>query len=263
MKDLKGKVCLVTGAARGVGFEISSLLLQNGCKVSLLDINKELGEQVTTKLQETHGESHCRFLKCDVANKAELEACFAATRSFFGGLDVVVNNAGIMPQPDSAKVFSVNVEAVYNATLLAFKHMGKDSGHSGGDVINVASMAGLYPMPDSPAYGASKHAVVGMTRNFGSDLHFNRHGVRVNCVCPSAVKTKMLDDLLKTLRDSEDTLGLAALYDKCSIEPTLVARGVVKLLEDDRNGAALICAPETDLQYHDFPELPSFRKDIA
>lgn len=257
MKDLKGKVCIVTGAARGVGLEISRLLLQNECKVCLLDIDKELGEKVTAKLQETHGESNCRFLKCDVTNKAELEACFDATRSTFGGLDVVVNNAGIMPQPDSAKVFSVNVEAVYNGTLLAFKHMGKDGGYKGGDVINVASMAGLYLMPDSPAYGASKYAVVGMTRNFGSDLHFNRHGVRVNCVCPSAVQTEMLDGLLENLRKSEDTMELAELYDKFSIQPSLVAQGVVKLLEDDRNGAALVCAPKMGLTYHDFPELPS------
>ncbi|XP_077530723.1 15-hydroxyprostaglandin dehydrogenase [NAD(+)]-like [Haemaphysalis longicornis] len=256
MKDLKGKVCLVTGAAGGVGLEISRLLLQNGCKVSLLDIDQELGEKVTTKLQETYGESHCRFLKCDVTNKAELEGCFDATRSFFGGLDVVVNNAGILPHPDSAKVFPVNVATVYNGTLLAFKHMGKDNGHKGGDVINVASMAGLYPMPDSPAYGASKHAVVGMTRNFGSDLHLNRHGVRVNCLCPSSVKTKMLDNLLENARKCKETLGLAELYEKMSIEPSLVAQGAIKVLEDDRNGAALVCAPKIGLKYHDFPQLP-------
>lgn len=256
MKDLKGKVCLVTGAAGGVGQEISRLLLQNGCKVSLLDISKELGEKVTTKLQETHGESHCRFLKCDVANKAELEGCFDATRSLFGGLDVVVNNAGILPQPDSAKVFPVNVEAVYNGILLAFKHMGKDNGHKGGHVINVSSMAGLYPMPDSPAYGASKHAVVGMTTNFGSDLQLKRHGVRVNCLCPGPIKTNMLHGHLENLRKSEDTVGLAAFYEKMSIQPSLVAQGVIKLLEDDRNGAALMCIYKIGLKYHEFQELP-------
>lgn len=257
MESLSGKVCLVTGAASGLGKEVARLLLEKGCMVSLLDLNAKSGEEVAAQLNEMQGGGRCLFLKCDVTKENELEECFIATRSVFGGLDIVVNSAGICTWPDSWKVFAVNAEAVYSSTLLAFKYMGRDCGYNGGHVINVSSAVAIYTRSNMPAYIASKYAVVGLTRSFGSDHFFNRHGVRVNCFCPAGMRTPLLENFLDSVRAYEgpEIDDFAPL--NRPMEPNDVAQGVVKLLQDEPNGAALICLPETGLKYFEFPVRPT------
>ncbi|XP_077530997.1 15-hydroxyprostaglandin dehydrogenase [NAD(+)]-like [Haemaphysalis longicornis] len=163
----------------------------------------EDGEEAAAELENLYGPGRSRFLRCDVTKEKELEDCFRTTRSVFGGLDIVVNSAGVLAWPDSWKVFAVNAEAVYSSILLAFKYMGRDCGYDGGHVINLSSLAAIYPRNSCPAYIASKFAVLGLTRSFGSDLYFNRHGVRVNCMCPGAIQTPLLQNFLDRARASE------------------------------------------------------------
>lgn len=251
MVDLKGKVALVTGGAGGLGRDIAEVLLHKGCLVSLIDTNYNLGEKTAAELQEKHGLSCCRFFKCDVTNDAQLEECFKATRSAFGGLDILVNNAGLATHQDFRKLFNVNTVAVYSGILLAFKYMSRENGYSGGHVINVASMSAVNPMPCAPDYTASKWAVFGMTRCFGTDLYYNRHGVRVNCLCPGPMKTKLFYDLLDHLRSSNKTATLVEEYDKETITTHEAAQGVLKLIKDQRNGSALTMMTATDVSYYE------------
>lgn len=257
MKSLNGKVCLVTGAASGLGKEVARQLLEKGCMVSLLDVNAKAGEKVAAEFEKLYCPGRCCFFKCDVTKEIELEECFSATRSLFGGLDIVVNSAGVAVWPDSWKVFAVNAEAVYSSTLLAFKYMGKDRGYNGGHVMNVASLAAVYPRSNVPAYVASKHAVLGLTRSFGSDMYFNRHGVRVNCYCPGAIQTPLLHNFLDRVRESEgpEIQEFAPLHRP--MDPSDVAQGVMKLLEDEPNGAALVCLPKIGLYYFEYAIRPT------
>ncbi|XP_077529266.1 15-hydroxyprostaglandin dehydrogenase [NAD(+)]-like [Haemaphysalis longicornis] len=257
MEFLRGKVGLVTGAASGLGKEVARLLLEKGCMVSLLDLNANSGEEVASQLNILHGSGRCRFFKCDVTKEKELEECFIATRYVFGGLDIVVNSAGVVAWPDSWKVFAVNAEAVYSSTLLAFKYMGRDCGYNGGHVVNVSSAVAIYTRSNVPAYIASKYAVLGLTRSFGSDFYFNRHGVRVNCFCPGGTRTPLLENFLDSVRESEGPVIDDFAPVNRPMEPSEVAQGVVKLLQDEPNGATLICLPEIGLKYFEQPLRPT------
>ncbi|KAL3227280.1 hypothetical protein MRX96_024242 [Rhipicephalus microplus] len=227
MKDLKGKVALVTGAATGFGKAIVDLLLSRGCKVALLDMDCIVGKQTTAEFQAKYGKDGCIFLRCDVTDDQELDDCFCRTRAHFCGLDIVVNNAGIAGEAKWKKIFAINTEAVFSGILLGLKYMGKDNGQKGGDIINVASVAGLRVMPTIPAYNAAKTAVVAMTRAFGDDLYLNRPR-------------------------SPNTTAMALDYDKRVMPVEHVARGVLMILDDEKNGAALAALHGKELHYFQF-----------
>uniref|UniRef100_A0A131Y1G7 15-hydroxyprostaglandin dehydrogenase [NAD(+)] n=1 Tax=Ixodes ricinus TaxID=34613 RepID=A0A131Y1G7_IXORI len=254
MVDLKGKVALVTGGAAGLGSAIAAALLAEGCKVSLLDINEDQGTKMASEFQQKYGKESCVFLACDVTDEGQLDECFKDTRSTFGGLDIVVNNAGIFREDNWRKVFAINIESVYSGILLGFKYMGKDKGYNGGHVINTASVAGLYVAPASPAYNTSKCAVVAMTRAFGSKLYLDRHGVKVNCLCPDPIDTELWTQVSEHLSSEESTVAYFDALQQKVQRPEDVARGVIKLLEDGQNGAALVSTSAQGLRYYNFHE---------
>ncbi|KAM7299965.1 15-hydroxyprostaglandin dehydrogenase [NAD(+)]-like [Ixodes scapularis] len=255
MKDLRGHVALVTGAVGGLGSAIVAALLTKGCKVALLDINEGLGTKAATRHQKEHGKESCVFYKCDVTNEPQLEECFKNTRSKFGRLDIVINNAGIFKEENWRMTFAINTEAVYSGILLGLKYMGKDNGFNGGHIISTSSIAGIYVLPSVPAYNASKVAVVAMTRAFGAKLHLDRHGVRVNCVCPDPINTPLWGQISGHFKLDPITAPLHDVYDKRAQRPEDVARGFIKLLEDDdKNGAALLSLHTDGLQYYNFQE---------
>ncbi|XP_077492839.1 15-hydroxyprostaglandin dehydrogenase [NAD(+)]-like [Amblyomma americanum] len=253
MKDLKGKVALVTGAATGFGKAVVDLLLGKGCKVAILDIDGVVGKQTTAEFQAKYGKESCIFLRCDVTDDQELDDCFCRTRAHFCALDIVINNAGIAGEPKWKKIFAINTQAVFCGILLGFKYMGKDNGQKGGHIINVASNSGLQVMETIPAYNASKTAVVAMTRAFGTDLYFNRHGVRVNCICPEPMNTPMWWGISAFCKTREECTPMALDFDKRVMPVERVAKGIVKILEDDRNGAALTAYHNEEQKYFEFP----------
>ncbi|XP_077530262.1 15-hydroxyprostaglandin dehydrogenase [NAD(+)]-like [Haemaphysalis longicornis] len=254
MKDLRGKVALVTGAATGFGKAIVDLLLQNGCKVSLLDMDPNQGKQTTGEFQEKYGKDSCIFLRCDVTDDQELDDCFCRSQAHFGGLDIVVNNAGIAGEPKWKKIFAVNTAAVFNGILLGLKYMGKDNNQNGGHIINVASAAAFGVFAHIPAYSASKAAVVTMTRAFGNDIYFNRHGVKVNCICPDPMNTPMWWGISAACRMREDTKPVPLQYDSGVMTVESVAKGVLQILEDEKNGSALVALHGEKLKYHEFQD---------
>ncbi|KAM7299968.1 15-hydroxyprostaglandin dehydrogenase [Ixodes scapularis] len=249
-----GKVALVTGAAAGLGSAIAEALLAEGCKVALLDIDERRGIKTASEFQQKYGKGSCVFFACDVTNDGQLDECFKDTRSTFGGLDIVVNNAGIFREDNWRKVFAINIESVYSGILLGFKHMGKDKGYNGGHVINTASIAGLNVAPASPAYNTSKCAVVAMTRAFGSKLHLDRHGVKVSCLCPDPIDTELWTQVSEHLSSEERTAAYFDVQNQKVQRPADVARGVIKLLEDGQNGAALVSTSAQGLRYYNFQE---------
>ncbi|XP_040061363.1 15-hydroxyprostaglandin dehydrogenase [NAD(+)] [Ixodes scapularis] len=254
MKDFQGKVALVTGGAVGFGRAIETLLLDKGCKVAILDLDVEQGRKTEAEFQGKYGKEYCVFYRCDVTDDQEFEDCFVRTRAKFGGLDIVVNNAGVAGEAKWKKIFAINTVAAFCGTLLGLKYMGKDNGHKGGHIINVASRAGLQIQTVIPAYNASKFAVVAMTRSFGTDLHYNRHGVKVNCICPEPMNTPMWWGISEFCKTKNDTVEFAQGYENRVQRVEDVAQGVLKLLEDEKNGTALTAFHGRDLEYYQFQE---------
>lgn len=192
---LKDKRALVTGAAQGIGLAIAKRFLEEGCRVVLLDRNAEaLREACSGPELAQHG-GRIAMEVCDLARPEELEA--AADRAFsrFGGVDIVVNNAGIAYRepflditPDRwDTVFAVNVKAVFRLGQLAAKRMITQG--SGGAIVNMSSKNGLAASGMLAHYNASKAAVLLLTESMAVELA--PYGIRVNAVAPGFVDTPL------------------------------------------------------------------------
>lgn len=229
-------------------------MLAEGCKVALLDIDEKQGQDTAKELKAKYGQDTCHFFKCDVTDDAEFEECFKKTMSIFGGLDIVVNNAGVGTTAGCKRIFAINTVAVLHGIELGLKYMGKDMGYNGGLIINVASGTGFHRPTFMPVYAASKSAVISMTLSFGSDLYFNRHGVKVSCFCPGPMDTPMLAGILSELKAKEDTACFTTRVQRIIINVDDAARGFVQLLKDNRNGAAMEYTLHEGSKYHEFQE---------
>jgi NAD(P)-dependent dehydrogenase (short-subunit alcohol dehydrogenase family) len=192
MGRLDGKVAVITGAAGGIGREAAVLFSAEGASVCVADVSAEQGEEAAAACREAF------FQQVDVADPASVEAMYAATADRYGGVDVLYNNAGIMPAEDASiletkpdawdRVLDVNAKGVY----LCCKHgIPRLLERGGGSVINVASFVALVGAATSQiAYTASKGAVLSLTRELA--VEFARRGVRINALCPGPVETPLL-----------------------------------------------------------------------
>ncbi|MEQ2300247.1 hypothetical protein AMECASPLE_023347 [Ameca splendens] len=153
---LEGKNAVVTGAAAGIGRAVVEILLQNGAKVALWNINEAAGESAAESLKKQYGAGKTLFLKCDVESEEQIKAAFQKTKETFGGIDILCNNAGILNETKWEKTVSINLVSVIRGTYIALEHMNKLSGGKGGVIINTASMAGTGPFLSCPTYTATK-----------------------------------------------------------------------------------------------------------
>lgn len=194
MQQFHNKVALVTGAGSGIGAVVARSLAKGGARVVAVDVAGS-GQDTADAIVAAGGEA--RFLQCDIQDSAAVAATVAAAVDQFGSLDIAVNNAGIDPEVapvaewDEAtmeRVLSINVKGAF----LCLKHeVAQMLKQGGGAIVNLASAAGVVGVPNKPAYTASKHAVVGLTK--ASALQYASQGVRINAVCPGAVDTPMLE----------------------------------------------------------------------
>jgi NAD(P)-dependent dehydrogenase (short-subunit alcohol dehydrogenase family) len=192
MGRLDGKVAVITGAAGGIGREAAILFSSEGASVCVGDMSREHGEAVAAECREAF------FQEVDVADPGSVEAMYAATADRYGGIDVLYNNAGIMPPDDASvletepdawdRVMNVNAKGVYLCCRHGIPHLLE---RGGGSVINVSSFVALVGAATSQiAYTASKGAVLSLTRELA--VEFARQGVRVNALCPGPVETPLL-----------------------------------------------------------------------
>jgi len=188
MAELAGKRTLVTGAASGIGQQIAQLFVEEGAKVMLQDINEAGVREVAAKLG-------CPSIGGDVSVGGDVKRAIDATTQAFGGLDILVSNAGIEQvhplteheEKDFDRIFDVNVKSVW----FGIKHGAPAIiASGGGNIVNMASVAGLGGCPMFGAYAATKAAVVSLTRTAAAELR--DAGVRVNCVCPAFLETPMV-----------------------------------------------------------------------
>ncbi len=195
---LDGKVAVITGAAGGIGREAALLFSQEGARVCVADVSAEQGEQTASECRDAF------FRQVDVTDEESVAAMFGATVDRYGGIDVIYNNAGIMPADDSSvletsvdawnRVLGVNTTGVFLGCKHGIPHL---LARGGGSVINVASFVALLGAATSQiAYTASKGAVLSMSRELA--VEFARRGVRVNALCPGPVETPLLMRLFES-----------------------------------------------------------------
>ncbi|MBN6886322.1 NAD(P)-dependent dehydrogenase (short-subunit alcohol dehydrogenase family) [Cytobacillus horneckiae] len=194
---LQDRVAIVTGAASGMGKAIAELYAKEGAKVIVADLNIEGAEAVAEGITNAGGTA--KAVKVNIAKLEDIEAMVDTAVSEFGTLDILVNNAGIMdafePVGDITDekwdlIFDINTKGVMRATRKAipiFLEKGK------GVIVNTASTGGLNGAHAGAAYGASKHAVVGLTKNTG--FMYAKEGIRCNAIAPGGVQTNIASSL--------------------------------------------------------------------
>ncbi len=194
---LQGKVSLITGGASGIGRATSLLFAKEGSKVVVADVDAKGGPSTVEEIGRAGGESF--FVKVDVSRAGDVAAAVKAVADRYGHIDILFNNAGIAQSPKLVeeiaeeewdRVMAVNLKGVFLFAKYALPYLKMTKGV----VVNTASTAGLSPLRGVPAYCASKAGVILATKVMA--LEFAKYGVRVNCVCPSATETPLLDKLI-------------------------------------------------------------------
>jgi NAD(P)-dependent dehydrogenase (short-subunit alcohol dehydrogenase family) len=188
-RSLSGKVVAITGGARGIGKATATALVRKGCRVAIGDLDLELAEQTAAGLG-----GGTVALALDVTDRASFTAFVEETERQLGPVDVIVNNAGIMPvtalvdeSDDSIhRQLDINVYGVIVGTQLAIERM-RPRGH--GHIVNIASQAGKTAIPGIATYSGTKHAVVGICEAVKAELRGS--GVEVHCVMPTVVNTEL------------------------------------------------------------------------
>ena len=224
MARLDGKVCVITGAASGIGAETARLFKEEGATVVGVDLSPDSDGDLA--------------VQADVTDPAQVEGMYARAREEFGHVDVLFNNAGISPDDDVSvvdtsldawqRVQDVNLKSVFLCCKYGIPHL---LGTGGGSVINTASFVAVMGAATSQiSYTASKGAVLSLSRELG--VEFGRKGVRVNALCPGPVNTPLLQELFA--KDPEKAARrLVHLPMGRFAETREIAQGALFLASDD------------------------------
>lgn len=192
---LQGKVAVVTGGTRGIGFAIVKKFLENGAKVALLGSRQETVDKALQKIKEEVTNAEVVGYWPNLMNAGEVEEVFTKVKDTYGSLDILVNNAGVSARDsfyeykpeDFEKVIDLNLNSVFICAQAAAKIM-KEQG--GGVILNTSSMVSIYGQPAGVGYPASKFAVNGLTKSLAREL--GRDQIRVNAVAPGVTRTDMV-----------------------------------------------------------------------
>lgn len=207
MAGVDGRVCVVTGAGRGIGRAIAERLAQAGAPVCIADIDADSAEKAAAAIVSAGGQA--RGVGCDVSNRDSVRAAIALAAKLFGRVDVVFNNAGVsqtkrfleVTEGEWDRIMRVNGLGVLLGMQEGARQMIRQGG--GGTIINTASIAGKEGFPLFAAYSASKFAVVALTQAGARALAGD--GITVNAMCPGVVGTELWDQLDREFIDLGET----------------------------------------------------------
>ncbi|TKY61947.1 Secoisolariciresinol dehydrogenase [Spatholobus suberectus] len=234
-RKLEGKVALITGGASGIGKTTARLFLRHGAKVVIADIQDSLGHSLCQNLNS----DNISYVHCDVTNDNEVQTAVNAAVSQHGKLDILFSNAGIPGRVDPSitaidpadlkRVFEVNVFGAFYAAKHAAKVMIP---RKRGSIVFTSSLASVTHAGAAHPYTASKHAVVGLTKNLCVEL--GKHGIRVNCVSPYAVATSLLTGVMGIEKEeAEEVFSKAANFKGVVLKEEDVAEATLFLASDE------------------------------
>jgi 3-oxoacyl-[acyl-carrier protein] reductase len=242
----EGKTVVVTGAGSGFGEAIATRFAREGARVVAADVNEENGRRVVSAIGAEGGKA--RFIRTDVSRAADVKAMIDDALSAFGGLDVLVNNAGFshrtmplweLPEEEYERVFATNVRGVFLGCKYAVPVMKE----RGGVIVNTASIGAVAPRPGVTAYNATKGAVVTLTRGLAGEVAPFR--IRVNAVNPVAAETGFMKTAvgLDRLPDELRKQIVAGIPLGRMTEPRDVAAAVLFLASPDAEFLTGVCLP--------------------
>lgn len=230
--EFKGKVALVTGGSFGIGRATAIAFAKKGAKIVIVDWVED--SETLHVIKAAGGEAI--FIKCDVSKADEVKGMIEKTIATFGRLDYAFNNAGtegIMASTHECteenfdKTIDVNLKGVWLCMKYEIPEILKQGK---GVIVNSSSIAGLVGSPGLPAYVATKHGVIGLTKT--AALEYAKAGIRVNAVCPGAIKTAMIDRITGKNKEVEDQFEAMEPIGRMG-EPEEVAKAVIWLCSDE------------------------------
>jgi 3-oxoacyl-[acyl-carrier protein] reductase len=196
-RSIENKVAIVTGAASGMGRATSRLFADEGARVAALDVSAESLTRVVEEINDAGGEA--RAWTVDLADRAAIDASIEEIAAHFGGIDILINNAGIsIPLPIDSddyeaawqKSMDVLITAHTRTIRAALPYLRQSESPR---IVNIASTEGLGATRFQSAYTAAKHAVIGLTRSLAVEL--GAEGITVNCICPGPIRTGMTEGI--------------------------------------------------------------------
>lgn len=231
---LKGQAAIITGAGSGIGRATTRRLMADGADVLAVDVNAEGLADTADLAKDMPG--RCVTLARDITEDDAPEAIVAACLEAFGGLRILINNAGIGGSMAAHKTSDEDLDRILDVNLRALFRMARESiiairaGGEGGSIVQLASIFGLMGVRSSSTYAATKAAVVGLTQNMAAD--YGPYGIRVNAVAPGLILTPM----------SRDNIENSAYFPDMMIDSTPLGR--VGAPGDIANGIAFLCSEE-------------------
>ncbi|EKG12945.1 Short-chain dehydrogenase/reductase SDR [Macrophomina phaseolina MS6] len=232
--DFSAKTVLVTGAAGGLGKAIAEAYLKAGARVSVCDINESRVQQTADEFQASYGADRFLATVTDITDEASVEHVFAQTLEKFGRLDVLVNNAGIADKFDPVgdverslwdRVLAINLTAPFLFSKLAVNRFQAQGEPAGGVIVNIASAASLKTCIAGAAYTASKHGLLGLTKNTAA-MYADKH-IRAVAILPGGMQTNIADAMAAGLNAdgfarAKTQMGVAPMADVADVAQTVL-----------------------------------------
>lgn len=231
---VQDKVAIITGAAMGMGRETALLFAEAGATVVVADFNEELGQKTVDDIVAAGGTAS--FIKVDISKGEQVEAMVKTTVERYGRLDIAVNNAALKPDSKPLEDFDEDYwdrlhSVDLKGTAVCMKYeIRQFLTQGGGTIVNISSINGFRPTPDSSGYISAKHGVVGLTK--AAAYEYGKKGIRINAIAPGAIRTPMLESaLVDQGRTIEDITPAMSLMGRIG-EPREVAQGTLWIASD-------------------------------
>jgi 3-oxoacyl-[acyl-carrier protein] reductase len=221
---LENRVAIITGAARGIGAATAQRMAHEGAKVAVVDIDHDEAEAVAKSIRASGGDAVT--FGCDVAQPARVEALVTDVIDHFGGLHILVNNAGICPRIPIDEMTETMFDKMIDINLKSVFFLSRAAGNAmkahGGRIVNLSSTGGrIGGVFNATVYGATKAGILAMTKSFAR--HYAPYNILVNAVAPGAVETRMMTSMSdETLRGVIEAAPLKRLADAAEIANTIV-----------------------------------------
>jgi NAD(P)-dependent dehydrogenase (short-subunit alcohol dehydrogenase family) len=244
--SLAGEIAIVTGGSRGIGLAIVELFARCGAAVAFCARDEAVGRETERRITREGG--HVAFFVADVASESGVKALVGGCRDRFGSASILVNNAGVnanfdamtMTEEEWDRFFGIDLKAAW----LGAKHVLPAMTAAGrGSIVNVSSLHGFVTLEGFFPYAAAKSGLVGLTRSLALD--YGRHGIRVNCVAPGFIRTRLVQDSIERADDqaaAEDRMTAGVALGRIG-DPTEIASVVRFLVSDEASyvtGASLL-----------------------